>query len=223
MQDTALSPAVENYLKEIYLQETRTGAPASTSQVAEQLGVAPASVTGMVERLAREGLVEHVRYRGVRLTGEGRRAALRVVRRHRLLESFLVSDLGMGWAEVHDEAEVLEHAVSERLLDAIVAKLGDPPRDPHGDPIPTADLQVDEAEAVTLDRLPPGVKGRLVRVLDADAALLAYLDGLGISLGDEVEVLALEPFGGPFTVRFAGRERSVGRLAAAALSVEAET
>jgi DtxR family Mn-dependent transcriptional regulator len=223
MQMTVHSPAVENYLKAIYLLETRTGAPVATTQLAERLVVAPASVTGMVERLSQDGLVTHVRYRGVRLTDEGRRSALHVVRRHRLLESFLVSDLGMGWEQVHDEAEALEHAVSDRLLEAIAAKLGDPTRDPHGDPIPTADLEIDEDEAVSLDQLPVGAKGRWVRILDADPALLTYLDDLGVSLGDEVEVLASEPFGGPFTVRFAGRKRSVGRLAAAALSVEAET
>ncbi len=220
MQETALSPAVENYLKEIYLLETRTGAPVATSPLAERLSVAPGSVSGMLERLAREGLVEHVRYRGVRLTDEGLRAALRVVRRHRLLESFLVSELGMGWGEVHDEAEALEHAVSERLLEAISEKLGDPARDPHGDPIPSADLEIDEAAAMPLDQLPVGTKGRLVRILDADAALLAYLDGLGIALGDEVEVLAVEPFGGSLTATFAGHKRSLGRLAAAALSIE---
>jgi DtxR family Mn-dependent transcriptional regulator len=223
MQDTAISPAVENYLKEIYLLETRTGAPVATSQLAERLAVAPGSVSGMVERLSRAGLVEHVRYRGARLTEQGRRAALHVVRRHRLLESFLVSDLGMGWEEVHEEAETLEHAVSERLLEAIAAKLGDPVRDPHGDPIPSANLEIDEAEAVSLDQLPLGTKGRLVRILDADADLLAYLDDLGISLGDDVEVLALQPFGGSFTVSIAGRTHSLGRLAAEALSVEAET
>jgi DtxR family Mn-dependent transcriptional regulator len=222
MQDTAISPAVENYLKEIYLLQTKTGAPVATSQLADRLRVAPASVTGMVERLAREGLVEHVRYRGAHLTDEGRRAALRVVRRHRLLESFLVSDLGMGWEEVHEEAEALEHAVSERLLEAIAAKLGDPARDPHGDPIPSADLEIDEADAISLDRLPVGTSGRLVRILDAEADLLAYLDDLGISLGDDVQVLALEPFGGSFTVSIAGRTHSLGRLAAAALSIETE-
>ena len=103
----------------------------------------------------------------------------------------------MGWDQVHDEAETLEHSISDRLLTAIAAKLGDPARDPHGDPIPSAELEVDEAEAVSLDRLPVGTKGRLVRILDADADLLGYLDSLGVALGDEIEVLDLEPFGGP--------------------------
>ena len=220
MEETLLSPAVENYLKAIYLLEAKTGKPVPTSKIAKRLAVAPASVTEMVQRLARDGLVNHVRYRGVRLTAEGRRFALTVVRRHRLLETFLVSELGMGWEEVHDEAEALEHSISDRLLRAIAAKLGDPERDPHGDPIPSADLEIDEAETVSLDRLPLGARGHLVRVLDSDSELLGYLDRLGVRLGDEVEVLALEPFGGPYTVAFGGRRRSLGRLAAGALAVE---
>ena len=167
MEETLLSPAVENYLKAIYLLEAKTGKPVPTSKIAKRLAVAPASVTEMVQRLARDGLVNHVRYRGVRLTAEGRRFALTVVRRHRLLETFLVSELGMGWEEVHDEAEALEHSISDRLLRAIAAKLGDPERDPHGDPIPSADLEIDEAETVSLDRLPLGARGHLVRVLDS--------------------------------------------------------
>ena len=223
MEQTLVSPAIENYLKTIYLLQDRTGKPAPISKVAERLMVAPASVTEMVQRLARDGLVKHVRYRGVGLTERGRRAALRVVRRHRLLETFLVRELGMGWDQVHDEAETLEHSISDRLLTAIAAKLGDPARDPHGDPIPSAELEVDEAEAVSLDRLPVGTKGRLVRILDADADLLGYLDSLGVALGDEIEVLDLEPFGGPFTVSIGGRRHSLGRLAAAALGVESQS
>ncbi len=223
MEETLVSPAVENYLKTVYLLEAKTGQPVPTSKIAERLAVAPASVTEMVQRLARDGLVKHVRYGGVSLTGRGRRAALRVVRRHRLLETFLVRELGMDWGQVHDEAETLEHAISDRLLAAIAAKLGDPARDPHGDPIPSADLEIDEAEAVSLDRLPVGVKGRLVRILDANPALLAYLDGLSVSLGDEIEVVNQEPFGGPFTVSVGGHKRSLGRLAAAALSVESQS
>jgi DtxR family transcriptional regulator, Mn-dependent transcriptional regulator len=222
MIEMVVSLAVENYLKAIYLLETKTGEAVPTTKLAERLGVAPASVSGMVERLARDGLVVHARYRGVRLTEEGRRRALGVVRRHRLVETFLVRELGMGWEEVHDEAEELEHSISDRLLEAIAEKLGHPARDPHGDPIPSAKLEVDEAATVSLDQLPVGARGRLVRILDADADLLSYLDDLGVSLGDEVEMLAAEPFGGPFTVAFAGRARSLGRLAAAALNVEAD-
>jgi DtxR family transcriptional regulator, Mn-dependent transcriptional regulator len=220
VEEILLSPAVENYLKAIYLLETSTGRAVPTTKLAERLAVAPASVSEMVERLSREDLVKHVRYRGVHLTAEGRHFALGVVRRHRLVETFLVNELGMGWEEVHEEAEALEHSISDRLLGAIAAKLGDPARDPHGDPIPSANLEIDEAETVSLDRLPVGTKGRLVRILDADSTLLSYLDRLGISLGDEVEVLSLEPFGGPFTVSIGGRNRSLGQLAAGALAVE---
>jgi len=220
MNDTTATPAVENYLKAIYLLEVKTGKPAPISKVAERLAVAPASVTEMVQRLARDGLVKHARYRGVGLTEQGRRSALAVVRRHRLLETFLVSELGMDWAQVHEEAEALEHSISDRLVTAIAAKLGEPSRDPHGDPIPSAELEIDEAETVPVDQLPVGARGHLVRILDADGDLLAYLDRLGIRLGDEVEVLALEPYGGPYTVAFSGRSRSLGRLAAGALAVE---
>jgi len=220
MNDTMATPAVENYLKAIYLLEVKTGKPAPISKVAERLAVAPASVTEMVQRLARDGLVKHARYRGVGLTEQGRRSALAVVRRHRLLETFLVSELGMDWAQVHEEAEALEHSISDRLVTAIAAKLGEPSRDPHGDPIPSAELEIDEAETVPVDQLPVGARGHLVRILDADGDLLAYLDRLGIRLGDEVEVLALEPYGGPYTVAFSGRSRSLGRLAAGALAVE---
>ena len=126
----------------------------------------------------------------------------------------------MDWAQVHEEAEALEHSISGRLVAAIAAKLGEPSRDPHGDPIPSAELEIDEAETIPVDQLPVGARGHLVRILDADSDLLAYLDRLGISLGDEVEVLALEPYGGPYTVSFSGRSRSLGRLAAGSLAVE---
>ena len=187
--DTVPSLAGENYLKAIYLLEGSSSEPVRAGKLAARLEVRPASVTGMLKRLARDGLVRHARYGTVELTERGRRAALRVVRRHRLLETYLVRELGLGWETVHDEAEALEHAISDELLGAIAAKLGHPERDPHGDPIPSAELEVSEADTVPLDGLPVGARGRLVRVLDADAALLAYLDAQGIALGDEVEVL----------------------------------
>ena len=218
--ETLPSLAVENYLKAIYLLEAQSGEPVRAGRLATRLGVRPASVTGMLERLTRDGLVRHARYGSVHLTAPGRRAALQVVRRHRLLETYLVRELGFGWEVVHDEAEALEHAVSDEVLAAIAAKLGHPARDPHGDPIPSADLQVEEAFAVSLDQLPPGTKGRLVRVLDAKPELLTYLDRLGIGLGDEVELLSEEPYGGSLTVSLAGHTRSVGRLAARSLAME---
>ena len=220
MQSKATSTAVQDYLKSIYLLESRSDAPVSTSDLASRLGVRDASASGMLAHLSQQGLVEHVPYHGVRLTREGRRLALAVVRRHRLLESFMVEKLGMGWEEVHEEAEALEHSVSERLLGLIAEKLGNPATDPHGDPIPSAALDIVEPHTERLDRLPVGARGRLVRILDAQPALLSYLSAAGIALGDEVEVLAAEPFGGSLAVRFAGVVHRLGRLAAEALGIE---
>ena len=220
MDAPAASAAVQDYLKAIYQLESQGQRAPSITALADHLHVRPASVSGMVSRLVEDGLVEHARYRGVRLTAAGRRLALAVVRRHRLLETLLVEELGMGWDEVHAEAEALEHSVSDRLLARIAAKLGEPARDPHGDPIPSADLAVDEAAAQVLELLPVGAKGRVVRVLDAEPELLAYLDRQGIALGDELEVLAPEPFGGSLRVSLRGRERRLGRLAARSLAVE---
>lgn len=220
METHATSAAVQDYLKAIYLLESPQSDSTSTTALAAHLHVRPASVSGMVSRLVGEGLVEHARYGGVRLTPAGRRLALAVVRRHRLLETLLVDELGMGWDEVHAEAEALEHSVSDRLLARIAAKLGEPARDPHGDPIPSAALEIDEAATQVLERLPVGARGRVVRVLGAEPELLAYLDRQGIELGAELEVLAPEPFGGSLRVSLDGRPRSLGRLAARALAVE---
>jgi DtxR family transcriptional regulator, Mn-dependent transcriptional regulator len=221
MREKLRTRAVQDYLKTIYLLQSRSGRPVSTSDLAEQLDVRAASVSGMLQRLEGEGLLQHTRYHGARLTAKGRRVAVAVVRRHRLVETFLVEELGMGWEEVHAEAEALEHAISDRLLDLMAKKLGDPARDPHGDPIPSALFEVDEkGTLLALGGLPVGARGRLVRVMDADPEILTYLDELGISLGDEVEVHGLAPFGGPIDVSFSGQRRSLGRQAAAVLGVE---
>jgi len=214
------SAAVQDYLKVLYLLESRGEAPVTISALGERLDVRPASASAMVTRLADEGLVEHARYGDVRLTGDGRRLALAVVRRHRLLETLLVRELGMSWDEVHDEAEALEHVVSEHLLEHIAAKLGEPTRDPHGDPIPSADCVLAEDLTQVLEGLPVGTRARLVRVLDTTPELLAYLDELGIAPGDELEILGAEPFGGSLRILVRGEERSLGRLAAQALTVE---
>jgi DtxR family Mn-dependent transcriptional regulator len=213
------SSAVQDYLRALYLEGAEFG-PVATSKLARRLGVRDPSVTGMLAQMAASGLVDYAPYRGARLTEEGRLQALAVVRRHRLLETYLVDELGLDWGEVHGEAEALEHAISERLLAVIAAKLGDPVRDPHGDPIPTAELTIAETPTAPLDRLAVGDKGRLVRILGAEPELLAYLDSLGIALGDELEVLGSEPFGGPLLILADGRRRSLGRQAAAALGVE---
>src|SRR4051812_18375146 len=154
-----LSAAVEDYAKAIYALESRTGAPVGTNALADRLGVTPGSASAMVAKLGELGLVTRERYRGVRLTADGRRTALEVIRHHRLLELYLSETLGMPWDRVHAEAEVLEHHLSEELEEAIAQKLGDPSFDPHGDPIPTRDLEIDEQPTMPLDSLEPGARG----------------------------------------------------------------
>ena len=183
-----LSASVEDYTKAIYALEERHGV-ASTTALAERLGVSAPAVSAMVKKLAALGYVSHVRYRGVRLTDEGRRVALEVLRHHRLLETYLVEELGVPWDRVHAEAEVLEHVLSEGLEERIAAKLGEPTHDPHGDPIPAADGTLVEPTTVALTALAPGDRGRFVRVSDSDPAVLRELAELGIRPGDELEVV----------------------------------
>src|SRR2546430_7446453 len=159
-----ISPAVEDYTKAIYaLQERGDGCAVTANALAERLGVTPASASAMVKKLAGMGLVSHVRYRGVQLTAKGSAIALEVIRHHRLLEAYLSESLGVPWDRVHDEAEVLEHVLSEELEELIARKLGDPTRDPHGDPIPTRELTIEVDETVTLESLDPGARGLFVR------------------------------------------------------------
>src|SRR5919204_2786456 len=195
--------AAENYAKAIYaLQGKGGGEPVGTNLLAERLGVTAGSVSAMLRKLADEGLVEHVPYRGVTLTAEGERLALEVLRHHRLLELYLAEHLGVPWDRVHEEAEALEHVLSEDLEARIAAKLGNPTHDPHGDPIPDAKLKIDESTTRSLADLQPGDRGRFVRVSDSDPAMLRYLDERGVRLGDPLEVLDRQPFDGPLTVRF---------------------
>src|SRR3982750_441989 len=151
----SLTRSVEDYLKAIY-QLSPQGRPASTSEIAQLLALSHPSVTGMVKRLSEHGLLEHVPYRGVQLTEEGRRAALRMVRRHRLIEAYLVEFLGYSWDAVHDEAERLEHAVSDTLVERMATSLGHPNADPHGDPIPAADGSIEELACTPLSDVPVG-------------------------------------------------------------------
>src|SRR5213080_3453884 len=162
-----LTAAVQDYAKAVYTLESRGGA-ASTTELAALLEVRPASVSGMLRKLSELGLVEHERYHGVRLTKRGRRVALEVIRHHRLVELFLVESLGMTWDEVHAEAEVLEHVLSEELEALIAAKLGNPTVDPHGDPIPTADLVMEERPTSALADLAAGARATFVRISDSD-------------------------------------------------------
>ena len=213
------SDAVEDYTKAIYALEQRHG-HATTSGLAERLGVTPASASGMVKKLAGLGLVRHVPYRGVELTRDGERVALEVLRHHRLLEFYLAEDLGVPWDRVHDEAEVLEHVLSEELEEAIAAKLGDPARDPHGDPIPTRDGRVVERASRSLQALAPGDQGVFVRISDSDPEMLRYLSERGIAPGDTFEVVDKQPFEGPLFVRFGSDVHVLGGALAAAMRVE---
>ena len=217
------SEAVENYAKAIYSLQHRTGEPVATNNLADRLQVTPASASGMIKKLADQGLVEHVPYRGVQLTHDGEQVALEVLRHHRLLELYLVEQLGVPWDRVHEEAEALEHVISEDLEARIAAKLGNPTHDPHCDPIPDAKLKIDESSTRSLADLEPGDRGRFVRVSDSDPAMLRYLSARGVALGDALEVLDRQPFGGPLTVRFGDTLQVLGGALAAAMRVELET
>lgn len=217
---SASSPAIEDYSKAIYALEQRFAEPVSTTALAERMGVTPASASGMVKRLGELGLVTHVRYRGVSLTGAGRRVALEVIRHHRLLELYLVKSLGVPWDRVHQEAEVLEHVLSDELEELIAAKLGDPTHDPHGDPIPTRDLTIDEPRTESLESLPAGARGTFVRVSDSHPEMLRYLADRGIAPGDRFEVIDRQPFGGPLFVRFGSDVHALGGELALAMRVE---
>jgi len=211
------SESVQDYLKAIWKLE-RDG-PATTSALAAELGVTPASATAMVKKLAGLGLVEHERYRGVRLTPSGERAALEVIRHHRLLELYLMKALGLGLDEVHAEAERLEHYLSEDLESRIDAALGHPTHDPHGDPIPTRDGRIEEGPTRSLADSEPGDLVVLTRVSDSDPEMLRYLGERGIEPGTALEVVGREPFGGPLNVRVGERELPLGLGLARAMRV----
>lgn len=212
------SASVEDYLKAIY-SLSRSGQRASTTKLAERLGFAPSSVSTMVSRLAETDLADYVPYEGVRLTGAGEREALRVIRRHRLLEAFLASSLGIPWDEVHAYAEQLEHSASDELIELIAAKLGDPSIDPHGDPIPTRELTIEEGATECLTELEPGGRATIVRVSDSDPEMLRYLNERQIGIGDELRMLGRDPFDGPYRVRIGGGEHRLGPALARAIRV----
>ena len=221
MATTTPSHAVQDYAKAIYaLERHHDGAPVSTNALAERLGVTAGSASAMAKRLAELGLASHEPYHGVSLTGEGRRMALEVIRHHRLLELYLAEHLGVPWDRVHEEAEALEHVISEDLEARIAAKLGNPTHDPHGDPIPSPDLVVDEGETVSLGEAPAGARGRFVRVSDSDPAMLRYLRDAGITLGEPFELVDRQPFDGPLTVRIGEGEHVLGSTLARAMRVE---
>jgi DtxR family transcriptional regulator, Mn-dependent transcriptional regulator len=217
----AISSAVEDYAKAIYALETRAdGSAVTTNALAERMGETAASASAMVKKLDGMGLVAHVPYKGVQLTAEGRAVALEVLRHHRLLELYLAESLGVPWDRVHDEAEVLEHVLSEELEELIAAKLGNPTHDPHGDPIPTRDGQIAEGATATLQSLEAGATGTFVRISDSDPAMLRYLAERGIAPGDGVEIVEKQPFDGPLFVRVHDEVHVLGGALARAMRVE---
>jgi DtxR family Mn-dependent transcriptional regulator len=205
-----LTVAVQDYLKAIYALES-AGERVTTSALATRMRVSAPSATAMTKRLAELGLVERAPYKGVALTDTGRRGALEVMRHHRLLERYLADRLGLALDEVHAEAELLEHALTEELEAKIDAELGYPTHDPHGDPIPDRELNLEGERARTLFDLVPGESAAVSRVPDGDPELLRYLTELGLVPGSEVEVVILAPFGGPVTVRTESGEHAIAR------------
>jgi len=214
------SEAVDDYAKAIHLLAERSGKPVGTSALAERLGVSPGTVTAMLKRMSEIGLVEHQPYRGVELTAAGNRVALEIIRHHRLLESYLAEVLGMPWDRVHDEAEVLEHYISEELEERIAAALGDPTHDPHGDPIPDRELELAEEDATSLAALEPGQRGTFQRVSDSDPEALRYLAARGILPGSRFELIEREPFSGSLLVRVGKARHAIGEGLAARIRVD---
>ena len=220
-----LTRSIEDYLKAIYELE-QDGSPAQTSAIAGVLEVAPPSVSGMVKRLSEAGLLQHVPYRGVQLTEDGRREALKMVRRHRIVETYLTTKLGYDWDSVHDEAERLEHAVSDELIERMAMALGSPRYDPHGAPIPAKDGTIENPSYISLAEVPVGGFAEFRMVSDKDAERLRFIGSLGLKPGVSFEVLARQPFRGPTTIGLAGsavKEQVIGHeLAESLLCVEVE-
>lgn len=216
----ATSEAVEDYAKAIYALQRRGKGAVTTSALAERLGISPGSVTAMLKRMGEMGLVEHEPYHGVCLTAAGEKVALEVIRHHRLIECFLAEALDVPWDRVHDEAEVLEHYISEDLERRIAAKLGNPSFDPHGDPIPTAELDIADDSTIALLDLPVGAAARFSRVSDSRPEMLRYLDQRGIRPGAELVLREAEPFGGPLVVEIDLEVHHLGEELAGKMRVE---
>jgi DtxR family transcriptional regulator, Mn-dependent transcriptional regulator len=209
LQHETLARSVEDYLKAIYRLSPQ-GRPAATNEIAQRLELSPASVSGMVKRLSEQGLLEHVPYKGVQLTPEGRRAALRMLRRHRLIEAYLVAFLGYTWDTVHEEAERLEHAVSDRLVDRMAAVLGHPTVDPHGDPIPTSEGDILELASTPLAEVPAGATVEIRQVEEGQPDRLRYIASIGLRPGVQVTVVDRQPFQGPITILVGGHTHVIG-------------
>lgn len=216
-----LSRSIEDYIKAIYALEAEAE-KASTKQIAQRLGVKMASVTGMIKHLAAEGYVTHTPYYGVQITERGRRVALGMIRRHRLIELFLSKTLGLSWDEVHNDAEVLEHAVSDRLIERIHEVLGFPQFDPHGSPIPDRDGRMAPQRGVRVDEMSAGQGGRIVEVSDRDPEFLRYLTQLKLKIGTQIRVRERAPFNGPIALTVGTRTIAIGHEAGARIRVGIE-
>jgi len=205
-----LTRVIEDYLKTIY-DLTASNDRATTNQIAERMEVTPASVTNMVQKLAltEPPLLDYRKHRGVKLTPEGEKVALEIIRHHRLLEMFLHQTLGYSWDEVHEEADRLEHVISEELEERIATSLGDPLHDPHGDPIPTRELHLPLTSEVPLSQLRPPQDAEVRRVRDGDPELLRYLSEMGIKPQARLEIIEYSPFDNNLQVRITGREEPV--------------
>lgn len=214
------SGAAEDYLKAIYKLQPPTGGTVSTSALADELGRSAAAVTNMVKSLAEKGHVEHVPYHGVKLTRRGEQSALRIIRRHRVIELYLIEKLGYRWDNVHDEAERMEHAASDELVDRMAAALGDPDFDPHGSPIPTAEGEMRDREGVALSELDSGARVVVREVSDDDSERLRYLASMGLFPGTELTVESEAPLDGPITVRVEGESHVVDQKLAGSIFVE---
>ena len=227
MKTSAPSSSIEDYVKVIYSFTEWQDKPITSSQLAQRLGVANSSVSEMVRKLKDQGLVDHKPYSAITLTADGIRLALSMVRRHRLIETYLVQELGYSWDEVHDEAELLEHAVSDTFIERMARKLGNPLRDPHGDPIPAADGTVHMPHAHRMSELDDGHTGRITRISDDNPELLRYLSAQEIDLDADIEVLGRKPFGGALVVRIgtagAGREFDLADEVSSALWVYSDS
>ena len=221
--ESTLTISIQDYLKHIY-ELTENGESASTNALAKKLNISAPSVTGMVQKLAasKPALVEYQKHQGVTLTREGRRAALEVIRHHRLLEAWLVQTLGYSWDEVHEEAERLEHVISEDFERRIAAAMGHPTRDPHGELIPTADLKMPLDESTPLSALRPKQKATIQRVVASDPDLLRYLEGLDLTPGAHIEIQAYSPFDHNLTVRVGRKSVVLGLSITSKIFVEEE-
>ena len=213
-----LSRSIEDYIKAIYALEIEVQ-KAGTKQIAQRLGVKMASVTGMIKHLAAEGYVKHTPYYGVQLSARGQSVALGLIRRHRLIELFLTRTLDLPWDEVHNDAEVLEHVVSDRLVERMHEVLGFPEFDPHGSPIPRKDGSVVPRQGICLDQLQTDQRGHIVEVEDRDPEFLRYMTGLKLSIGSAVRVRERAPFNGPITLTVGSRTIAIGHEAGARIRV----